>query len=117
MNLERSIPKEGLAVEVENVDDKAVVRLRGDIDVFTVGAALEPLPSLYANEDIKGIALDFGGIEFFDSEGCHLIYNFFRDAEAAGKKPELINSTSYVYGVLRYSGLAQYFSIEEPKFD
>lgn len=71
-----------LEVVVEPLEDGRVIRVRGEVDLGSVGELRGPLAA--AREDGAATLVDLSGVGFMDSSGLHLILKTALDANAEG---------------------------------
>jgi anti-sigma B factor antagonist len=71
-----------LEVVVEDLEDGCLIRVRGEVDISTVGVLQEPLAE--ARNAGATTLVDLSGVGFMDSSGLHLMLNAALDAEQDG---------------------------------
>ena len=78
-----SVPLPGLAVSVRSTDDRAVVRVAGELDLSTVDQLADATGALRA--DARRLEFDLGGLAFIDLTGLR----FFLALHEAAERGEL----------------------------
>ena len=71
-----------LEVVVEQLEDGPLIRVRGEVDLSTVGELRGPLAA--AREQGAATLVDLSGVTFMDSSGLHLMLKTALDAEPDG---------------------------------
>jgi anti-sigma B factor antagonist len=71
-----------LEVAVENLEDRRVIRARGEVDLSSVDVLRGPLAA--AREERVATLVDLAEVGFMDSSGLHLLLDAALDAEKNG---------------------------------
>ena len=98
---------------VEVRDGAAVVQVRGEIDIATVGQLRRCLVDL-VEAGHREIVLDLGELYFIDSTGIGVLIGAHRRAAAAGGRLVLRSVSPRTYDVLRMVALDRVLIIEDP---
>jgi anti-anti-sigma factor len=71
-----------LEVRVEDLEDRRVIRARGEVDLSSVDALRRPLAA--AREERVTTLVDHAEVGFMDSSGLHLLLDAALDAKTDG---------------------------------
>jgi anti-sigma B factor antagonist len=86
---------------VQQRDDVAVVRPRGELDLGTVEKLRGALDSIYS----KRLVLDLRGLSFLDSTGLRLLVTLHRRAQRDGFDLALVAPVGPAYRAIELTGL------------
>ena len=82
------------------------VYLKGEIDHHTAPGIRETVDeAIIANEMVKMVVLDFGGVSFMDSSGVGLVMGRYRLIAPADKKLKVHNLSERDYKIMKMSGI------------
>jgi anti-sigma B factor antagonist len=90
-------------------DGRAVVALRGELDVADAASAAAALVAVAARE--QGVIVDLGGLEFIDSSGVAALVLVRKQARRAGGDLLLAAPQDQVLRILTITRLAGVFSV------
>ena len=93
-------------------DHRAVLKLRGSIDLATRGMLTEKATTAVADGAVRALVLDLAGVTFFDSSGLGALVQVAGDAADAGKQFSLRNPSDRVMRVLSIAGLTDAWTVE-----
>lgn len=99
------------AVEVSTTDGTTIVRIRGEVDLYTAPKLRERL-----DEAVQGskpeIVVDLGNLDFIDSTGLGVLVGALKQARAAGGDVSLRNPSRSTHKILEIAGLTELFTVE-----
>jgi anti-sigma B factor antagonist len=101
---------------IERVDDtvQVVLKLRGDLDLYTSPEFDDALVAL-EGEKWPTIVLDMRELAFLDSMALRLVMRTHARAEQDGRRLVLVRGPDFLDRVLELSGLAQHLDVvDEP---
>lgn len=101
---------ERLRIEQESLDDGALLRLDGEIDVHTADTLRAAVDGLDGEPEV--ITLDLENITFVDSIGLRVIVAVHRELDDRGGKLVLRTANETVTRALDYAGLAGHLHLE-----
>jgi anti-sigma B factor antagonist len=93
-----------LTVTARGVGDRAVVELRGELDIANSDDLRERLRAIRRSHGER-LILDLSGLEFMDSHGLSVIINCYKAAVAAGGDLSLAAPRPVVRRTLEITGL------------
>lgn len=96
--------------DVSYVEDRAVVAVRGDVDLGTASVLQREVLATLALP-IAGVVLDLGYVSFMDSSGIAVLVAAHRQAHDLGLPFTLTSVPRHVRIVLEISGLAELFGL------
>lgn len=99
------------AVEVAMTDGATVVRVRGEVDLYTAPKLREHL-----DEAVQGqsptVVVDLGQLDFIDSTGLGVLVGALKQARTAGGDVTLRNPSRSTHKILEIAGLTELFVVE-----
>jgi anti-sigma B factor antagonist len=101
---------DGLAIEVIEVDDAAVVSLSGDLDLATAPRLRDELLRL-SNRGTRAVMVDLAQLEFIDSSGLGVLVSAMRRFREHGGDLALQSPKPAAHKILEMTGLTKVFSI------
>jgi anti-anti-sigma factor len=99
-----------LHCETLEVDGRAIVTLRGELDLASSPELLRQL-QLLLNQPITTLTLDLADLSFIDSSGLGTLCRVRQDAEDRGIALDLHRVPDHARRVLEITGLTQLFTI------
>lgn len=98
------------AVEVSQVEGRAVVAVAGELDLATAPQLRERL-ALLSEAGKNQVTLDLTHLDFIDSTGLSVLVMVFNRAQAAGGSIVIRNPSMSVMRIFEITGLASVFTI------
>lgn len=101
-----------LDVKVRKLEDKAVVTVSGEIDVYTSPVLQERLVEVL-REGSPNIVLDLSAVTFLDSTGLGVLITGLKRCRSADGDLVLVTAQPNVLKVLEITGLNDVFQIHD----
>ena len=118
IELEWSVKMENFSVnikkmntKIEELDDKFVVTLEGEMDTAAATEAEEVLKQLYENEG-KEVIFECEGLEYIASSGLRILINILKATMAKGNRVVLRNVNDDIKNVFKLTGFLNIFEFE-----
>ena len=100
-----------LSLEIEPAqDDHTLLRVIGEIDVYTAPKLREQLIKL-ADDGVRRIVVDLGMVEFLDSTGLGVLVGALKRAKASGGSFALVCNQPRLLKIFRITGLERVFQM------
>lgn len=103
----------GLQVEQELVGEVLILRLSGELDVYTAATLREKADAALRSSGARAVVLACRHLAFLDSTGLGVILGRFRWLQERGGRMALAGATGRVRTVLEVSGVSRLI----PMFD
>jgi anti-sigma B factor antagonist len=100
-----------LKVRSQNLGDRTVISVSGEIDLYTVPRLHGELVSALADGGALRLVVDMSGVEFCDSTGMNVLLNAHRRAREQGGDLELAGPRPTVRKILHVTGLESVFTV------
>jgi anti-sigma B factor antagonist len=97
-------------VEIETRPDAVVLRLIGELDLYTASRLREPADAALDAE--LDVVFDLTGLVFVDSTGIADLARFHKRITAQGRAMSVVGPQPHVYRVLEISGLIGPLNVE-----
>lgn len=97
--------------KIEEMDDKYVVTLEGEMDTLAATEAEEVLKPLYKS-DGKEVIIECKGLEYIASSGLRILLNILKGSKATGSRVVMRNVNSDIKNVFKMTGLLGIFDFE-----
>ena len=97
--------------KIEEIDDKYVATLEGEMDTAAAAEVEEVLKPLY-NSDGKDVILDCNKLEYIASSGLRILINILKGAKAGGSKVILRGVNDDIKNVFKLTGFLPLFEFE-----
>lgn len=97
--------------KIEELDDKFVVTLEGEMDTAAATEAEEVLKQLYENEG-KEVIFECEGLEYIASSGLRILINILKATMAKGNRVLLRNVNDDIKNVFKLTGFLNIFEFE-----
>ena len=97
--------------KIEELDDKYVVTLEGEMDTAAATEAEEVLKQLYQNEG-KEVIFECEGLEYIASSGLRILINILKATMAKGNRVVLRNVNDDIKNVFKLTGFLNIFEFE-----
>jgi anti-sigma B factor antagonist/stage II sporulation protein AA (anti-sigma F factor antagonist) len=104
--------KMGLAIQVEEVGGKTLMRLTGRVDAVTAPQLEKRLDALF-KERHHGLLIDFSEIEYLSSAGLRVLFAFHKKCKEKKGAMALFGLQDEVFEVVRMAGFDKIFSLFE----
>jgi anti-sigma B factor antagonist len=101
-----------LSLETRQVDDRTVVTVGGEIDVYTAPKLRDKITEL-VNSGHHSLVVDMEKVEFLDSTGLGVLVGGLKKVRAQHGSMELVCSQDRLLKIFRITGLAKVFTIHE----
>jgi anti-anti-sigma factor len=108
----RSVVVQAFTVEVVRLDGTAVVMLRGELDIATVGILSKALAPIVARYRPNDIVIDCTDLAFIDASGIGVLIRHLGTDEEAEGTPTLRGANRVVSTILRITGTTHLFNLE-----
>lgn len=97
--------------KIEELDDKFVVTLEGEMDTAAATEAEEVLKQLYQNEG-KEVIFECEGLEYIASSGLRILINILKATMSKGNRVVLRNVNDDIKNVFKLTGFLNIFEFE-----
>ena len=97
--------------KIEELDDKFVVTLEGEMDTAAATEAEEVLKQLYENEG-KEVIFECEGLEYIASSGLRILLSILKGAKSNGSRVVLKNVNDDIKNVFKLTGFISIFEFE-----
>ena len=101
-----------VSVHTEVHGDVVVVKVAGEIDVYTAASLREKLADLI-DADHTDVVVDLTGVTFMDSTGLGVLVGALKKVRGYGGRLQLVIDQEKVIKVFRITALTQVFTIHE----
>ncbi len=101
-----------LSLSTRTVDDRTVVEVAGEIDVYTAPRLREQLVEL-VNGGNYHLVVDLEGVEFLDSTGLGVLVGGLKRVRAHDGSLRLVCTQERILKIFRITGLTKVFSIHD----
>ena len=99
-----------LSLETRQVDDRTIVAVGGEIDVYTAPRLRDKITEL-VGEGHYSLVVDMEGVDFLDSTGLGVLVGGLKKVRAHDGSMELICHQDRLLKIFRITGLAKVFTI------
>jgi anti-sigma B factor antagonist len=99
-----------LSLSTETVGDRTVVRVGGEIDVYTAPKLREQLVEL-VNDGSYHLVVDMEGVDFLDSTGLGVLVGGLKRVRAHEGSLRLVCNQERILKIFRITGLTKVFPI------
>jgi anti-anti-sigma factor len=113
---DRRRPIAGAPFDADTVvdgDRRAVVCVKGEIDMTTAPAFGEVVMAAVTRPGAPVVEVDLGGVEFMDSTGITVLVRCYREADGRGRRLVVTRPRPVVLRVLRTAGVADLLGLTE----
>ncbi|MGH3406051.1 MAG: anti-sigma factor antagonist [Streptosporangiaceae bacterium] len=91
----------------------AVVRVTGEVDVFTSGELREGLLRVISDENERSLVLNLSGVSFIDSTGTGVLVGVWHRVRATNGMLAVAAPSRQARGILEMTGLARMLRVYE----
>ncbi|WP_334099718.1 STAS domain-containing protein [Thermotoga petrophila] len=102
-----------LKLDIVEQDDKAIVRVQGEIDAYNSSELKEQLRSFISTTSKKKIVLDLSSVSYMDSAGLGTLVVILKDAKINGKEFILSSLKESISRILKLTHLDKIFKITD----
>ena len=99
-----------LSLETRRVDDRTVVTVGGEIDVYTAPKLRDKITELVSAGQVD-LLVDLEAVEFLDSTGLGVLVGGLKKVRAQDGSMALVCSQDRLLKIFRITGLAKVFTI------
>lgn len=96
---------------IEQLEDKYLVTLEGELDTAAAAEVEKTLQPLYATNG-KDVIIDCEGLEYIASSGLRILISILKGAKAGGSKVVLKNMNDDIKSVFKLTGFINIFDVE-----
>ena len=96
---------------IEQLEDKYLVTLEGELDTAAAAEVEKTLQPLYATGG-KDVVIDCKGLEYIASSGLRILISILKGAKAGGSKVLLKNMNDDIKSVFKLTGFINIFDVE-----
>lgn len=96
---------------IEQLEDKYLVTLEGELDTAAAVEAEEQLQPLYKT-DGRDVIIECANLEYIASSGLRILISILKGAKASGSKVVLKNLNEDIQSVFKLTGFISLFEIE-----
>lgn len=100
-----------METRIEQLEDKYVVTLAGEMDTAAATAAEKALQPLY-NTNGKDVLIDCTDLEYIASSGLRILISILKGAKAGGSRVVLKNVNEDIKSVFELTGFINIFEFE-----
>lgn len=102
-----------LKLDIVEQDDKAIVRVQGDVDAYNSSELKEQLRNLISTTSKKKIVLDLSSVSYMDSAGLGTLVVILKDAKINGKEFILSSLKESILRIFKLTHLDKIFKITD----
>lgn len=96
---------------IEQLEDKYLVTLDGELDTAAAAEVEKTLQPLYTTNG-KDVVIDCEGLEYIASSGLRILISILKGAKAGGSKVTLRNMNDDIKSVFKLTGFINIFDVE-----
>ena len=100
-----------MKTNIEQLEDKILVVLEGELDTAAAAEVEKTLQPLYATNG-KDVIIDFEGLDYIASSGLRILISILKGAKAGGSKVVLKNMNEDIKSVFKLTGFINIFDVE-----
>ena len=100
-----------MKTNIEQLEDKYLVTLEGELDTAAAADVEKTLQPLYTTNG-KDVIIDCEGLEYIASSGLRILISILKGAKAGGSKVVLRNMNEDIKSVFKLTGFINIFEIE-----
>ena len=100
-----------MTTSIQEIDDKYVVTLAGEMDTAAANEAEEVLKQLYQNEG-KEVVFECENLEYIASSGLRILINILKSTMSKGNRVVLRNVNDDIKNVFKLTGVLNIFEFE-----
>lgn len=96
---------------IEQLEDKYLVTLEGELDTVAAADVEKTLQPLYTTNG-KDVIIDCEGLEYIASSGLRILISILKGAKAGGSKVVMKNMNEDIKSVFKLTGFINIFEVE-----
>ena len=100
-----------MKTKIEQLEDKYLVTLAGEMDTAAAAAAEEVLQPLY-NTNGKDVVIDCTDLEYIASSGLRILISILKGAKAGGSRVVMKHVNDDIMTVFKLTGFVDLFEFE-----
>jgi anti-anti-sigma factor len=100
-----------MKTNIEQLEDKILVVLEGELDTAAAAEVEKTLQPLYATNG-KDVIIDCEGLDYIASSGLRILISILKGAKAGGSKVVLKNMNEDIKSVFKLTGFINIFDVE-----
>ena len=100
-----------MKTNIEQLEDKFLVVLEGELDTAAAAEVEKTLQPLYATKG-KDVIIDCEGLDYIASSGLRILISILKGAKAGGSKVVLKNMNEDIKSVFKLTGFINIFDVE-----
>ena len=100
-----------MKTNIEQLEDKYLVTLKGELDTAAAAEVEKTLQPLYTTNG-KDVVIDCEGLEYIASSGLRILISILKGAKAGGSKVILKNMNEDIKSVFKLTGFINIFEVE-----
>lgn len=100
-----------MKTNIEQLEDKYLVTLEGELDTAAAADVEKTLQPLYSTSG-KDVIIDCEGLEYIASSGLRILISILKGAKAGGSKVVMKNMNEDIKSVFKLTGFINIFEIE-----
>ena len=100
-----------MKTNIEQLEDKYLVTLEGELDTAAAAEVEKALQPLYTTNG-KDVIIDCEGLEYIASSGLRILISLLKGAKAGGSKVVLKNMNEDIKSVFKLTGFINIFEVE-----
>ena len=101
-----------LSLQTREVDDRTIVAVGGEIDVYTAPKLRDKITEL-VGEGHHDLVIDMEGVDFLDSTGLGVLVGGLKKVRAHDGSLQLVCNQDRLLKIFRITGLAKVFVIHD----
>lgn len=100
-----------MKTNIEQLEDKYLVTLEGELDTAAAAEVEKTLQPLYVANG-KDVVIDCEGLEYIASSGLRILISILKGAKSGGSKVVLKNMNEDIKSVFNLTGFINIFEVE-----
>jgi anti-anti-sigma factor len=100
-----------MKTNIEQLEDKILVVLEGELDTAAAAEVEKTLQPLYATNG-KDVIIDCEGLDYIASSGLRILISILKGAKTGGSKVVLKNMNEDIKSVFKLTGFINIFDVE-----
>ena len=100
-----------MKTSIEQLEDKYLVTLEGELDTAAAADVEKTLQPLYTTSG-KDVIIDCEGLEYIASSGLRILISILKGAKAGGSKVVLKDMNEDIKSVFKLTGFINIFEVE-----
>ena len=100
-----------MKTDIQQLEDKYLVTLEGELDTVAAAEVEKTLQPLYSTNG-KDVVIDCTELEYIASSGLRILISILKGAKAGGSKVVLKNINEDIKSVFKLTGFINIFEVE-----